>query len=88
MLWEKLYSWWEYSIGDRERLGYFNTRPSDAYLSERFPDFHDFRIKETAFGTFEVTAVRHTDAGIVSSTERNEYPDNGVKGGYFYKFID
>lgn len=88
LLWEKLYRWGKYFISDRESLGYFNTRPSDDLLSERFPDFFDFEIEETSFGTFEITAVRRTEVVIVSSTDRSAYPDDGFMDGYFYKFIN
>lgn len=87
VLWEKLYSWGKYTLNDREPLGYFNTQPSDIFLSERFPDFFDFEVEKTGFDTYGVTAVRRTKVVIVTSTDRSAYPDNGVKDGRFYRFI-
>lgn len=87
MLWEKLYRWEKYTLSERERLGYFNTRPNYTFLSERFPDFLYFEVEATAYGTFGITAVRRTKIVIVSSPNRNAYPDDGIKDGCFYKFI-
>lgn len=87
MLWEKPYKWEKYTLSERERLGYLTARPSEYFLNERFSDFCYFEVEETVYGTFKVTAVRRTKIVIVSSPNRNAYPDNGVKEGCFYKFL-
>lgn len=92
MLWEKPYKWKKYTLNQRERLGYFNSRPSEEFLIDRFTRFYDFRVRETAFGTFEVTAIRHiteeNNVGVVTSPNKNKYPHDGIQDGYYYKLIE
>lgn len=54
----------------------------------KYPNYIDFEFINTGYGTYKVSAAPLKHIGGVSSKNKNDYPDKGIKNGYYYELIN
>lgn len=88
ILWQKLYKWEKYDYGPQNNIGYFPKGITEKELRIKYPDYFDFELVNTEFGTVKVLARHMIFIEIVTSYNKDEYPEDGFKNAYYYRISD
>lgn len=88
VIWSKTFWWEEYTVGELTTIGYFSTSLTKEEIMSKYPNYIDFEFINTGYGTYKVSAAPLKHIGGVSSKNKNDYPDKGIKNGYYYELIN
>lgn len=92
IIWQGYYSWGKYKLKIVEEvIGTFDEFKSDSYLGERYPQYYKFECVTPELGKYLFYGYRKVKGDYIEDVKaknKNEYPINGDKSGYWYEFIE
>lgn len=82
-----MFRWKKYDLVRRD-FGYFTQKLSFAEMKKRYPECVSFHFQDTGYGTYEAYGYEPRYITNVKSNNMNEYPREGISGGFYYVLID
>lgn len=91
VIWEKAYKWKKFKLRIiKEVIGTFDIYRSDSELLRTYPQYYKVETYTPEIGKYLVYGYRKTKGEYiedVKSTNKKEYPTNGIKGNYWYELL-